>query len=82
MKPQQERWKMRDWMKVVVAGAMVASMATPALAQNDGQTAQQIVDRMLDKNTTLGVDSGGASLTLLVQDRSGTRKLKKLDVRS
>lgn len=60
--------------------------SAPALAQDEEkggeESADQIIDRMLERNDAFGVDAGQAKLRLLVEDRTGDRRARELTVRS
>ncbi len=62
------------------AALTVTAIAAPAAAQDD-MTADQIIDKMLDGNNSLGVDSGSASVSLLIEDASGAKRVRKMSVR-
>ena len=51
-----------------------------ALAQEPA--AKAIVDKMLETSSTLGIKSGEAEITLLVEDRTGTKRVKRMQVQS
>lgn len=63
-----------------VAALMGPGAAT--FAQDKGPSAQEIVDKMLDNNNSLGFQSGRAQLTLLIEDKGGERRVRSLDVKS
>lgn len=65
--------------------ALAAALTLPITASAQGGeelSADEIIDKMLDQNNSLGVKSGEASLTLLVEDRAGNRRVRKLDVKA
>lgn len=68
----------------ILAAAAVASLtlfASVATAQSAKEmSAQQVVDKMLDQNNSLGVDQGQAQLTLLVEDRTGEKRKRVIEV--
>ncbi len=66
---------------IAAASALaIVALATPASAQED-MTARAIVDKMLEGNNSLGVDSGSASVTLLIEDSSGSKRKRQMQVR-
>lgn len=69
-----------------VAMLALCTMAHGAVAQEakkgDGLTADQIMDRMLEHNNALGVSQGMAKIELVIEDRTGDRRTRALEVRS
>ena len=65
---------------------MLCLPALHAFGQGAGDTAapgaKAIVDKMLETSNTLGVKSGEVELTLLVEDRTGTKRIKRMQVQS
>lgn len=55
-------------------------VATPAFA-GDKLSAKEIIDKSLENNS-LGFQSGEASLSLIIEDKAGSRRVRKLDVKS
>ncbi len=73
-------WRNVCWM---LACLVTVSLAHPAVAQDaeDKKSAKQIIDESLEKNS-LGFQSGQANLTLIIEDKAGSRRVRKLDVKS
>lgn len=64
------------------AALLVLLLSVPAFAQDSADpTAQQLVDEAIERNA-LGFESGRAQITLIVYDRAGERRERRLDVRS
>lgn len=62
---------------------IVLSVPIWAYSQDNKQlSAQAIIDKMLEGNDSIGISSGSANLMLMVQDRTGTKRVKNLTVRS
>ena len=69
--------------RALIAGAACAVLCTPLLgAAEDALTAQQIIDKMSARNSTLGVNQGQAQITLLIKDKSGDKRVRSMQVRS
>lgn len=65
----------------VVVAASLSLSASVAVAQSAKEaSAKQIVDKMLAQNNSLGVDQGQAQLTLLVEDRTGEKRKRVIEV--
>lgn len=72
---------LRNASKVALLAAVVLiAAASDARAQDDGLSAQDIVDRMLDTDS-LGFQTGEVSMTLIIQDRSGESRERRLVIR-
>ena len=65
---------------ILPSAALADGAAAKAAA--DGLSAQQIIDKMLDANGSLGVSSGRAQLTMNIVARDGSTRPRALDVRS
>ncbi|RVU42546.1 outer membrane lipoprotein-sorting protein [Lujinxingia sediminis] len=64
------------------AALLVFGLALTASAQDGGElSAQELIDQAMERNA-LGFDSGRAQITLIVYDRAGERRERRLDVRS
>jgi outer membrane lipoprotein-sorting protein len=66
------------------AALLLVALAPPAVAQDSESEkldADAIVDKALERNR-LGFDSGAAQVALVVKNRAGDKKTKKLDVKS
>lgn len=68
---------------------LVVLPGAQALAQDDGGggggealSAAQIVERATEEYDGFGFEQGAAQITLVVEDKAGTKKSKKLDVKS
>lgn len=71
------KWRHIGWIFVCL---LTVSLAAPAFADDD-KSAKQIIDESLEKNS-LGFQSGQADLTLIIEDKAGSRRVRKLDVKS
>ncbi|WP_158542641.1 outer membrane lipoprotein-sorting protein [Lujinxingia litoralis] len=65
------------------AALLALTFCVPAVAQSDAgePSAQQLIDEAMERNA-LGFESGRAQLTLIVYDRAGERRERRLDVRA
>jgi hypothetical protein len=63
------------------AALLVTMLLTPCVAFADGPSAQEIIDKALDNDTT-GFQSGKAQLTLTIQDKGGAKRERSLEVKS
>lgn len=70
-------WRRLNLVLIVLAVALVAA---PALAE-DNKSADQIIDEALEHNA-LGFQSGSANVALIIEDKAGSRRVRKLDVQS
>ena len=70
-------WRRAIW--VLIALTCIA-LAAPAYAA-DEESADEIIDKALDKNA-LGFKSGQADVALIIEDKAGSRRVRKLDVKS
>ena len=61
--------------------AACVAFASPAFAQDD-LSARQIIDKMLEGNNSLGVDSGSATVSLLIEDRVGAKRTRSMVVKA
>jgi outer membrane lipoprotein-sorting protein len=71
----------------LLSGLLLASallIATPSVMAQDAEklTAQQIMDKMNAQQSALGVTQGKATISLVIEDRTGTRRTRALDVKS
>jgi outer membrane lipoprotein-sorting protein len=76
---------LRKTLWMLVSLVLVAA-AAPAMAQDgdqddDKKSAKEIIDASLDKNS-LGFQSGRADLALIIEDKAGSKRVRKLDVKS
>ena len=62
-----------------IASAGYAQQGAPP---GDGLTAQQLIERMTQRQSGLGVSQGEAKLTLIIEDRAGDRRTRAMTVRS
>lgn len=65
-----------------IVGLMVFATFGSTQAMAEELTAKQIVDKMLDRNNSLGFKSGQAQLTLLIKDKTGNKRVRKMTVKS
>lgn len=72
------KWRHISWIFICL---LTVSSAAPALADDDKKSAKQIIDESLEKNS-LGFQSGQADLMLIIEDKAGSRRVRKLDVKS
>ena len=68
------------WLAGLTAAALV--LASPGAWAQEGPSAQEIVDKMLEGNNSLGFQSGRAQLSLLIEDKTGDQRARSLDVKS
>lgn len=76
----------RQCLRILMVASLSWLAMTPAAplaqAQDKGPSAQEIVDKMLDNNNSLGFQAGRAQLSLLIEDKTGERRVRSLDVKS
>ncbi|MBA2660971.1 MAG: outer membrane lipoprotein-sorting protein [Bradymonadaceae bacterium] len=72
---------MRRLPQAVLLIVTLALFAISSVASAEELTGQQIVDKALEADT-MGFQSGHAQMTLIVYDRAGERRERKLDVKS
>lgn len=77
--PQSRRQCLR---LLMVASLSLLAFMPAAIAQEKGPTAQEVVDKMLSNNNSLGFQAGRAQLSLLIEDKTGERRVRSLDVKS
>jgi outer membrane lipoprotein-sorting protein/methionine-rich copper-binding protein CopC len=69
----------------MLVSLVLLTATAPAFAQEKTsetkKSAQEIIDASLDKNA-LGFQSGRADLALIIEDKAGSRRVRKLDVKS
>lgn len=76
-------WQKTSWL---VIGLMALFVAAPASAQDKGKkgatkSAKEIIDASLDKNS-MGFQAGEANVTLVIENKAGSKRVRKLDVKS
>lgn len=70
--------RIRTWLSVLLI-ALVCGVAGQAVAAD--KTADQIIDEAMEQNS-LGFKAGQADLALIIEDKAGDRRVRKLDVKS
>ncbi len=65
-----------------MTGLLVLGASSHAVAQDKTLTGKQIMDRMNAQQSALGVSQGKATIKLTIEDRTGTRRTRSLDVKS
>ena len=63
-----------------LCAAALAVFAAPVSAQDDGMSADDIIDRALDTDA-LGFQTGEVTMTLIIQDEAGESRERRLLVR-
>lgn len=66
--------------QAILALALVLALPAPGAAQDDGLSADDIIDRALDTDA-LGFQTGEVTMTLIIQDDSGESRERRLVVR-
>lgn len=70
---------MRSRMIALIAAIAALGLAVPVLAAE--MSAADIIDKALEKNS-LGFAAGEAQMSLIIEDKAGNKRVRKLDVQS